>query len=285
MAGLRDATLAAEWLGQVDDAKKLRSNYDAFRADVNASLAVAAQRLGRAAMPASPYRRLDAGMIGSLAALYPLRLFEPDDPRLIDTIGALKEVAWVEDAYFNHVGHAAFGTYLSLHIAQCLLYQRNADAWNIVNWVLRHASPTFTWAEGIHPVTRRGGMGDGHHGWALADFLLTIRNALLFEEGDHLVITPALPADWTFEASVIKVQDAPTYFGTVSYTIAFGARTVTLVVNGDWRDEPAYVEWNLPFAVTEAGGDAGAVQFGPAGAAKSSVVRLERGAKRVVAMW
>jgi hypothetical protein len=279
LAGLRDAAQTAEWLQQTEDAKRLRANYESFRADIDASLAAAAARLGRTAMPASPYRRLDAGMIGNLVALYPLRLFEPNDPRIIDTIAALKQFAWMEDAYFNHVGHSALGTYLSLHVAECLLFQRSADAWNIIDWVLRHASPTYTWAEGIHPITRHGGMGDGHHGWALADFLLIVRNALVFEETDHLVITPALRKDWTFETSVIKVQDAPTYFGTVSYTMAFGARTGTLVVNGEWREEPAYIEWDLPFALREAGADVGNAEIA------GNVVRLPRGAKRVVAMW
>jgi len=279
LAGLRDAAQAADWLGQTDDAKRLRANFDSFRADVDASLAAAAARLGRAAMPASPYRRLDAGMIGNLAALYPLRLFEPNDPRIVNTLAALKQIAWMEDAYFNHVGHSAFGTYLSLHVAQCLLFQRSADAWKTIAWVLRHASPTFTWAEGIHPLTRRGAMGDGHHGWALADFLLAVRNALLFEEGDHLVITPALPKDWTFETNVIKVQDAATYFGKVSYTIAFGAHNGTLVVNGEWREEPAYIEWDLPFTLREAGADAGSAEI------VGHMVRLPRGARRVVAMW
>ena len=279
LAGLRDAAQTAEWLQQTEDAQRLRANYESFRTDVDASLAAAAARLGRAAMPASPYRRLDAGMIANLAALYPLRLFEPNDPRIIDTIAALKQFAWMEDAYFNHVGHSALGTYLSLHVAECLLLQRNADAWHMIDWVLRHASPTFTWAEGIHPITRHGGMGDGHHGWALAEFLLIVRNALLFEQADHLVITPAPRKDWTFETSVIKVQDAPTYFGKVSYTIAFGARTGTLVVNGEWRAEPAFIEWDLPFPLREAGADVGSAEI------VGNVVRLPRGAKCVVAMW
>lgn len=280
LAGLREAMFAAEKLAQTDDAKKLRANFDAFRADVDASLATVAARLGRAAMPASPYRRLDAAMIGGLAALYPLRLFDANDPRIVDTLAALKEIAWMEDAYFNHVGHSAFGTYLSLHIAQCLLFQRNADAWKTINWVLRHASPTFTWAEGIHPITRRGNMGDGHHGWAVADFLLAVRNALLFEEGDHLVITPALPEDWTTEMNVIKVENAPTYFGQVSFTIAFGERTGTLVINNAWRDDALkYVEWNLPFTLRDAGADTGEVQI------IGKAVRVPRGIRRVVVTW
>lgn len=122
-------------------------------------------------------------------------------------------------------------------------------------------------------------MGDGHHGWALADFLLAVRNALLFEEGDHLVITPVLPKDWTAETTVIKIQDAPTYFGKVSYTIAFGAHTGTLVVNGEWREAPSYVEWNLPFRLREAGADTGSAEI------IGSAVRMPRGARRVVAIW
>lgn len=279
LAGLRAAASAAEWLGQVGDAKKLRANAESFCADLEASLAAAAARLGRAAIPASPYRRLDAGLIGSLAALYPLRLFQPSDPRIVDTIAALKEVAWMEDAYFNHVGHAALGTYLSLHVAHCHLFQRNPEAWKIIRWVLQHASPTFAWAEGLHPITRRGGMGDGHHGWAAADFVLAVRDALLFEEDDHLVITPVLPEDWTAENNVIKVEGAATLFGDVSYTIAFGERTGTLVLNADWHEPPEYIEWNLPFAVRDAGGDISNIQV------VGNAVRLPRGGKRVVVMW
>lgn len=279
LAGLRDMTQVAEWMGQDRDATRLRANLDAFRADVDGSLAAAAARLGRPAMPASPYRRLDAGMIGNLAALYPLRLFGPDDPRIVDTLAGLREIAWMEDAYFSHVGHSALGTYLSLHVAECYLFQRNPDAWKIINWVLRHASPTFTWAEGIHPVTRRGGMGDGHHGWAAADFVLALRNALLFEEQDHLVITPVLPEDWTAENNVLKVEDAPTYFGRVSYTIAFGQRTGTLVLDADWREEPVYVEWDLPFAPREAGGEPHPAEI------IGNTVRLPRGVTRAVVTW
>ncbi|MCX7840965.1 MAG: hypothetical protein N2559_16135, partial [Anaerolineae bacterium] len=205
--------------------------------------------------------------------------FDARDPRIVDTIAALREVAWLEDAFFNHVGHSAFGTYLSLHVAQCLLAQRNVDAWKIIRWVLRHASPTFTWAEGIHPHTRGGAMGDGHHGWAAADFLLAVRHALLFEEDDHLVLTPALPDDWCAPLNVIKVENAPTYFGVVNFTIAFGDRDATLAINGGWRDVPAYIEWNLPFALRDAGGDVDGIEI------IGNAVRLPRGTTRVVVTW
>lgn len=276
LVGLREAARAAEMLVQSNDANKLRENFESFLVDVNTSLAANTARLGRTAIPASPYRRLDAGMIGSLAACYPLRLFDPNNPHITDTVDALKEIAWMEDAYFNRVGHAALGTYLSLHVAQCLLLQRNPEAWRTIRWVANHASPTFTWAEAIHPATRRGGMGDGHHGWAAADFVLAVRNALLFEEDDHLVVTPILPREWTAETSVIKVDNAATYFGNVNLTIAFGERTGTLVVRSDWRQAPKYIEWNLPFAPREVGEGAQII---------GNAVRLVRGAERVVVTW
>ncbi len=278
LAGLREMARVADWIGQTRDAERLHANFESFCADVNASLAAAAERLGRPAMPAAPDRRLDYGMVANLAALYPLRLVAPKDPRIVDTLAALKEKAWFEDGYYN-ASHSALGTYLSLHAAECYLFQRDPEAWKIVQWVLNQASPTFTWAEGIHPRTRGGAMGDGHHGWAAADFVLAVRNMLLLEEEDRLVITPVLPEDWTIETSVIKVEEAPTYFGNVSFTIAFGERTGTLVLDGDWRAAPASIEWNLPFALRDAGGDIEGVEI------SGHNVRLPKQAKRVVVMW
>ena len=48
------------------------------------SLNKVADRIGSDAMPASPYRRLDAGAIGSIAAGYPLQIYSADDQRLTE---------------------------------------------------------------------------------------------------------------------------------------------------------------------------------------------------------
>lgn len=283
MAGLREAARAAGFFALSLDAARLREQFEAFRGDVDRSLARVAERLHTPLVPAAPDRAPDAAMIASLAALYPTRVFEPSDPRIVATMRALKEIAWLEDAFFHHVGHTSFGTYLSLHMAECLLFQRDPAAWPIIEWVLRHASPTFGWAEGIHPVTRHGGMGDGLHGWASADWIHVIRNAMLFEEGDTLVLTPALPAEWTAETTVMRVDRASTYFGEVNYTIAFGLHAATLVLKASWRQRPTSIEWNLPFRVLDAGSQAG----GPEVVDKAVRIPVPEGAStlRVVARW
>lgn len=261
LAGLRAAVFAANTFNSPEDAQKLRFAYDAFLRDINESLRRAAEKNGALWMPAAPTRRADSAMVSNLIAFYPLQLLAADDRRICATIEELKRVAFVDGAFFHHVGHGGFGTYLALHIAGCQLFQGKAEAWEALRFLLKNASPTWTWGETIHPQTRRGGHGDGHHGWAAADVVSFIRNALLYEEGDHLVVTPALPDEWVFETASIKVERAATYFGIVDFTLAFGDKNATLVLKGKWRQPPAFIEWHLPMDIKDAGGDVPGVEL------------------------
>ncbi len=245
LAGLRGAADAAEVLGHDADAARFRAAYESFWQDVRRSLEADAQRLGQPILPASPNRRPDAAMIGSLAACYPLRLLDPEDEALANTLAAIRRDHFVEQAFFQPHSHTALGTYLTLHVAHCLLYGRSPDAWPILQWFLDHASPTWTWAEGINPRSRRGGMGDGHHGWALADFLLLVRDSLLFEERNRLVITPLLPSGWSEPGRRIRVQNAPTHFGRVGFEITYGENGARLRVQSEFHTVPSRIEWHV----------------------------------------
>ncbi len=280
LAGLRAATFAAKLFNSVEDAKKLQAAYDAFLQDLNAALERTMQKNNTRWLPASPSRRADSAMVSNLVASYPLQLVMPDDERITATIDELKRNAFVDNAFFHHVGHGGFGTYLALHLAGAEIFQRKPDAWNAMHFLLKHASPTWTWGEAIHPNTRRGGHGDGHHGWMAADLISFIRNALLFEENDHLVLTPALPQEWFFETANIKVERAATYFGDVSFTLAFGDHNATLVLNGKWREPPAYIEWHLPMEIKNAGGDKKGVEL-----LNPRCVRIPSNVTRIVATF
>lgn len=261
LAGLRAAAFAAKTFNSADDAQKLTTGYDAFFRDVNDALARAAEKNHAEWMPAAPSRRADSALVANLIASYPLQLVAPDDPRIVATIAELRRIAFVDGAFFHHVGHGGFGTYLALHLAGAELFQRKQEAWGALRFLLKNASPTWTWGETIHPLTRRGGHGDGHHGWAAAEVVSFIRNALLFEENDHLVLTPILPDDWVFETASIQVKRAATYFGDVDFTLAFGDHNATLVLNGKWREPPSYIEWHLPITIRDAGGSTAGVEL------------------------
>ncbi|HEV3225826.1 MAG TPA: hypothetical protein VGZ52_03305, partial [Acidimicrobiales bacterium] len=100
-------------------------------------------------------------------------------------------------------------------------------------WMLDAATPTWTWPEAIHPRLPGGCMGDGHHGWAAADFLSLVRNLLVREVSASpaaLALCSLLPNDWLGRG--IEVHDAPTHFGTMSFAVR-------------WHEERPALLWEL----------------------------------------
>jgi hypothetical protein len=190
-----------------------------FSNAVERSLALNDQRLGCCAIPASPYRRFDAGMIGSIVQGYPLQLYPSNDNRLLATANYLIDHCFVENAFFQDMIHSGLNAYLTLHVAQVLLRAGDPRYLTFIEQVAELASPTGQWPEAIHPQTKGGCMGDGQHVWAAAEWLLIIRNCFLREEGETLVIGQGIPQDWHDQKVPIHFGPAPTSFGKVTITI------------------------------------------------------------------
>ncbi len=218
-----------------------------FVAAVDRSLAACAQRLGRPAMPASPYRRLDAGAIGSLALGYPVQLCAPDDPRLLDCVEFLLKRCFVNGAFYQDMIHSGLNAYLTLHVAQVLLRAGDPRYLDLMDAVAALASPTGQWPEAIHPRTGGGCMGDGHHVWASAEWVLMIRNCFVREEGEHLILCAGIPERWLDQNTPIRFGPAPTAFGTVSISITPDSSNPPRVEwQGDWHRSAPPIEIRLP---------------------------------------
>ena len=220
---------------------------DAFAAAVDRSLAGCAQRLGRPAMPASPYRRLDAGAVGSLAFGYPTQLCAPDDSRLLDNVEFLLERCFVNGAFYQDMIHSGLNAYLSLHVAQVLLRAGDPRYLELMDAVAALASPTGQWPEAIHPRTGSGCMGDGHHVWASAEWVLMLRNCFLREEGERLILCAGIPARWLDQGTPIRFGPAPTSFGAVSLTITPDCGEPPRIDwQADWHHGAPPIEIRLP---------------------------------------
>ncbi|MCC6159151.1 MAG: hypothetical protein IT350_13970 [Deltaproteobacteria bacterium] len=252
LAGLRDATWAAELLGERTPWLDFEKYEQSFREDIMKSLRHVETRLGRPILTASPYRRFDSGAIGSIACVYPLRLMDPRSAIVENTLTELREKCFVNGGFFQDMVHAGVNVYLTLHVAQMHLSRREAAAWTLAQNLLDRATQVGTWPEAIHPQTGGGCMGDGHHGWAVADWLLFVRNALLVEEGDVLAITPVVPSEWLSWGKRIGVTNAPTHFGTVSYEIEGMRGEIVLTMKPSYRTAPRLLTWTLPFDIREA---------------------------------
>ena len=204
--------------------------------------------LGKQAIPAAPGRGIDLGAVGILAAWFPLGLLEQDDQLLDGTLAALEEATFHEGALFVNTGHSGWSSYLNMRVAGCRLMQGSSKGWEMMKWLLRHSSPTYNWPEAIHPRSGGGSAGDGHHGWASAEWLRLVRAMLFQESKDTLVITPALPEEWLDLAGQITVRDAPTIFGPLSFDLEWddGGRTLRLKLDAKWRIPPARIFWRAP---------------------------------------
>jgi hypothetical protein len=246
VAGLR---AAASMLSRVNDeeaAARYRQKADELLVRIEESLAHAQLRLGRPAMPASPYRRLDSGSIGSLAAGYPGAIFTPDDRRLTDTAEYLLGNCIVDGGFYQDIIHSGINPYLTLHLAQVLLRAGDTRAIDLIETVADLASSTGQWPEAVHPATGGGCMGDGHHVWASAEWLLMVRNCFLREEQERLVIGSGIPPRWLDQNRPLRFGPAPTSFGPVRLLIVPGAGHVEVSWQGDWRDAAPSIEISLP---------------------------------------
>ena len=214
---------------------------------IDRSLEHCARRLKRPGMPASPYRRLDSGAIGSLVVGYPLQEWAADDPRLQDTVAFLLDKCFIDGAFFQDMIHSGLNIYLTLHVAQILLRAGDARYLELMDTVADLATSTGQWPEAIHPGTHGGCMGDGHHVWASAEWILMIRNCFVREEGEQLILCAGIPLRWLEQNEPISFGPAPTSFGTVSVIVTplDGGQT-RVDWSGNWHAEPPPVEIRLP---------------------------------------
>jgi hypothetical protein len=233
ISGLRSAAEMFERLGETNLRDEFEQEAQAMQRAVDDSLAGAAALLRRKAMPASPYRRMDAGAIGSIAVGYPLQLCAPDDPRLLDTIEYLLGNCFIDNGFFQDMTHSGINPYLTLHVAQVLLRAGDERYLALMDRVAALASPTGQWPEAIHPRTGGGCMGDGQHAWAAAEWLLIVRHCFVREETDTLVLCAGIPQRWLEDGKVLRFGPAPTTFGTL--TVAMTCNPAADHVTVDWR--------------------------------------------------
>lgn len=246
VAGLQ----AAAWLMEQYDETQLAEKYHVeaadFMRDIEASLAKASQRLGRAAMPAAPERRLDPGAIGSLVVGYPLQLWPADDPRLLDTLRFLDDECLIAGCFFQNIIHSGLNPYLTLHMAQVHLRAGNPRYLDRMTCVASKASSTGQWPEAVHPLTGGGCMGDGQHIWASAEWLLMLIHCFVREEGQQLVIGSGIPQTWLAQEEALKIGPVQTPWGPIEVEILPAADSVQVVWKAQWRTPPESVVIAFP---------------------------------------
>ncbi len=280
LGGLEAARGIAMDLGLEGDAAYLQQVAAEMWKALESSWASVEERLGRRVMPIAPGRDVDSGSIGVLAAVYPLGLIRADTEIMANTIREIIEGHFYRDTYYHGILHCGLNAYLSLHVAQCLLQNRDPYALTVFESLMDMASATLTFPEAINPLTGGGAYGDGHHGWAVCEFLNFLRNVMLMEEGDVLTFLPLSRKEWFAGGNAIRVENAPTFFGEVSYSVERKGDAVTFNLPGRFDRPPRLLRLELPFSISSAEADGAAVAV----AAGGSSIEVSATTKRVRAV-
>ncbi len=220
VAGLRAAAELAKNQGSAADQNLFTSQAKDFETCIFTSLAQSPGYQKHRAMPASPYRRMDAGAVGSLVADYPLQITPPNDVRIMNTLSYLMTHCSFGNAFFQDMIHSGINVYLTLAMAQTFLRSRDPRYKDLIQAVADLASPTGQWPEAINPLTGGGCMGDGQHGWAAAEWVMMMRSLFIREEGGKLILGSGLFPEWL-------EQDTPLSFGPT--LVPGGVVSVTFV--------------------------------------------------------
>jgi hypothetical protein len=200
---------------------------------LNKSLGIAAGNTNSNAYPAAPYRRMDAGAVGSLVADYPLRLFSPGHPQLMNTCEWLMENCFYKKGFFQDMIHSGVNCYLSLTIAQVLLRAGDSRFRDIVSYISEIASPTGNWPEAVHPFSGGGCMGDGQHGWAAAEWIMMMRSLFIREEEGLLIIGSGLFPEWLDEEGKFFFGPTPTLFGNIRVELEVDKENIFITLMSD----------------------------------------------------
>ena len=246
VAGLR---CAAEMVAKTDRdaALKFAAEADEFLETIVASFRHIPTRRFKGAISASPYRRMDAGAVGSLVVDYPLQLFPAADERLMKTVEYLLQHSSFEGGFFQNMIHSGVNAYLTLHLAQVLLRAGDLRALDLVDTVARLASPTGQWPEAIHPKSGGGCMGDGQHIWAAADWVMMIRNLFVREEGNRLIIGAGLFPRWLQQRQPLRFGPTLTPFGPVTVLLEPRlSNSFELTLEATWRGRAPVIEVQMP---------------------------------------
>ncbi len=239
VAGLRGAARLAGLFDTRNKKHKYESEAESFELSIYRSIDTIPEHRSKGGIPASPYRRMDAGAIGSMVADYPLQLTPADDPLIKNTTDFLLKNCFHKGAFFQDMIHSGLNAYLTLDIAQTLLRAGDDRFMDLLRSVADMASPTGQWPEAVHPLTQGGCMGDGQHGWAAAEWIMMIRNLFIREERETLILGSGIFPEWTSSGESVGFGPSSTLFGPVEVSMIKQNNKGIFTIKTDFSNAPS----------------------------------------------
>ncbi len=248
LEGLKGAASLFDQYGDKKFSRTLLKEVRRFSACIEDSLNKVEKNTQQAAMPSSPYRRLDSASIGTLVAGYPLQYKSATDYRILETANYLIDHCLVHNGFFHDMSHSGINPYLTLHIAQVLLRAGDKRYFRLMKGIADLASPTGQWPEAVHPITKGGCMGDGQHAWGAAEWLMMVRNCFVREEEKEgkLILCSGIPVEWLRQTDTISFGPTSTIYGEISLKLKAHPEGIIVEWDAKWHNQEPTIEINFP---------------------------------------
>ena len=138
----------------------------------------------------------------------------------------------------NKIDWTAYTPYENRLIGSFIFLDEPERAHELIKFFLNDQKPKGwnEWAEVVwHKERNPGYIGDMPHTWVGSDFINAVRSMFVYENeyDSSLVIGSALYKDWVDSPKGMSIENLPTYYGDLSYSIKKNEDTYTVKFYGD----------------------------------------------------
>lgn len=301
LLGLKYAVFMANEMGRPEDAAKWQKVHDDYAANFFRQLRALAAKSEGYIPPGMDEVGAGNDWDNACGGLYPFEVLAKDDPLVRQTLQMVRDYnyqegiityggnAWVAKQRKRQGISTPRGTLHHYEIfyvteSNTILGEQRKVVEDLYS-ILAHTGSTNSGFEFCIPAW--GSRDPGHnftpHGWFANRYLSQIRNLLVREEGQEVHLASVLAPAWVKPGKQVKVTEAPTFFGSLSYTLDCRADGATLALASRWKpgQAPAGLVLHLPWFLKV---DRAIVDGQPAAIAGGAVA-LPAAAKSVELAW
>jgi hypothetical protein len=225
--GLAEAADAAKALGLRDDAEMFARERAELKEALHKSFKKTFKRIGlyegQLWFGVEPE---GVGMYGYWAhncLLWPCRALDPQDPMLTATTRRMERMSNEWGGGMHSEGPGGYWPYIGVDRAVGHILRGEPDkALDYFCAFTDTAGGTFSWGEGYSNVTANG---DQPHFWADGQWVNLFRQTLAMEDGNRLMVAPAMFRRWTQGTAPLDIRGLPTAFGDLDLALTPAAET------------------------------------------------------------
>jgi hypothetical protein len=236
MKGLKDAAEIQKILGEIENYERLVKVRDTFKENLYSSLQLAMKTRKVNYIPGC-VELGDFDATSTTIALTPCNeLNNLPKPQVYNTFDKYYE--FFKNRRDGKISWINYTPYENRLIGSFIMLDQPERAHELIDFFLHDQRPQGWnhWAEVVWKDYRFPGfIGDMPHTWVGSDFINAIRTMFVYENefDQSLVLAPALYQDWIDAPEGMSVENLPTYYGEISYSIKKDQDKYFFSIKGD----------------------------------------------------